>query len=835
MSAVNIEKLLPFVEKPSRYLGVEFNTIKKDLDRVKLRIALAFPDLYEIGTSHFGLQILYHILNSRRDIAAERVYAPGLDMERQLRAGKAPLTTLESRYPLGKFDIIGFSLLYELDYTNILTMLDLSGVPFYSSQRDLDAPLIIAGGPCTCNPEPVAELFDAMVVGDGEGVILELADHWIRWKENGGKDKSELLDAWSVIDGVYIPDHFMARFNRQGFQELLPRQSGYISVQKAVVGNLDTAPFPDRPVVPFGRPVHDRLRLEISRGCSRGCRFCQAGMICRPVRERSPARLLRLADAALRETGYEDLSLMSLSTGDYTRLDALMAHLMARCEPDRVAVSFPSLRAGKLTPELMRMVKQVRKTGFTIAPEAGSQRLRDVINKDISEEDILQTVQNAFDLGWQVIKLYFMIGLPTETREDVEAITGLIANLRRIRSPGKRRGKFNVSVTTFIPKPHTPFQWASQLPLEESRERLAWLKEHLRDQRVQLKWQDPRVSLIEGLWSRGDRRLLPVLMTAYQKGCRFDGWTDSFRFDLWEAALADNGVTPDFFTSRVRAPDEPLPWDHIDMGIDKQFLLEERTRAIRGEATPDCRWGDCQGCGVCDFIDIQPRVYDRFDQRQKYPGTAPENDFNRMRIRYSKLDDARFFGHLEMVNLFLRAFRRCGINVRYTEGFHPKPKVSFSDPLPIGMESEEEAFDIWLPVDSDAETVSEMVNSQLPEGLRVVDVRSATGRLGEHRTGAHAYVVSHPDPLFTEERLMAFHDADHAFVEKWDRKGRLQKRDLKDMVLQIDLLSPVALSIVVRQEPGKTLRPAEILTHVFNLSQQEAKRARVLKKPAHGH
>lgn len=835
MSTINIEKLLPFVEKPSRYLGFESNTIKKDLDRVKLRIALAFPDLYEIGTSHFGLQILYHILNSRRDIAAERVYAPGRDMERQLRAGETPLTTLESRYPLGKFDIIGFSLLYELDYTNILTMLDLSGIPFYSTQRGLDMPLVIAGGPCTCNPEPVAELFDAMVVGDGEDVILALADSWICWKENGGKDKTELLDAWSALDGVYIPDHFKARFNRRGFQELLPLKAGYSSIHKSVVGNLDTAPFPDRPVVPFGRPVHDRLRLEISRGCSRGCRFCQAGMIYRPVRERSPQQLLRQADAALNQTGYEDLSLMSLSTGDYTRLDALMAHLMARCEPNRVAISFPSLRAGKLTPELMRMVKKVRKTGFTIAPEAGSQRLRNVINKNISEEAILQTVQDAFDLGWQVIKLYFMIGLPTETQEDVEAITELIATLRKIRAPKKRRGKFNVSVTTFIPKPHTPFQWASQLSLQESRERLAWLKERLRDQRVQFKWQDPRVSLVEGVWSRGDRRLLPVLMTAYQKGCRFDGWTDSFRFDLWETALAEHGVSPDFFNSRARAIDEPLPWDHIDMGIDKQFLLEERSLATHGEATPDCRWGDCQGCGVCDFIDIQPRVYDRFDQTPTSPGTGPETEFNRIRITYSKLDDTRFFGHLEMVNLLLRAFRRAGINVRHTEGFHPKPKVSFSDPLPIGIESEEEAFDIWLPVESDPETVFDMVNAQLPDGLRLVDVRIATGRLGAHRTGAHTYVVNHPDPLFKEECVVAFHAADHAIVEKLDRKGRLQKRDLKDMVLQIELLSPVLLSMVVKQEPGKTLRPAEILMHVFGLSQEDVQRARVLKKAAHRH
>jgi len=832
---MSIEKHLPFVEKPSRYLGFESNTIKKDLNRVKLRFALAFPDLYEIGTSHFGLQILYHILNSRKDIAAERVYAPGRDLESRLRADRKPLTTLESRYPLDHFDIVGFSLLYELDYTNILTMLDLSGIPLYASQRGPDAPLIIAGGPCTCNPEPIAELFDAMVVGDGEDVILGLAELWIRWKENDGTDKDALLNAWSTLDGVYIPGYFRARLDRNGFQELLPRMTDHTRVRKAVVGNLDTAPFPDRPVVPFGRPVHDRLRLEISRGCSRSCRFCQAGMIYRPVRERSPERLIQQADRALRHTGYEDLSLMSLSTGDYTRLDALMTHLMVRCEPKRVAVSFPSLRAGRLTPELMRLVKKVRKTGFTIAPEAGSQRLRDVINKNITEEDIFRTVQDAFELGWQVIKLYFMIGLPTETQDDIEAIPTLIADLGKIRPPKKRRGKINVSVTTFIPKPHTPFQWASQLSLEASRERLAWLKDRLRNQRVHFKWQDPRVSLIEGLWSRGDRRLLPALVTAYQKGCRFDGWTDSFRFDRWEAALAEHEVDPGFFNTRPRSLDEPLPWDHIDMGIDKQFLVDEWDKAVRGEITPDCRWGDCQGCGVCDFNDIQPRVYDHSGPIPDLRGTDIKTDFQRIRVTYTKLGDARFFGHLEMVNLFLRAFRRADIDIRYTEGFHPKPKVSFSDPLPIGMESDGEVFDIWVPKHVHLEQVSEKVNCELPEGLQLVAVRTAEGRLGRSRSETATYRVTHPDPLFAEDRVNAFHAADTYVVEKQDRKGRLQKQDLKDMVVQIDYVSSTALHLVLRSTPGKTLRPGDILTHVFQLNQEEAKRARILKRIPHDH
>jgi radical SAM family uncharacterized protein len=575
MSFRNLYDILPFVEKPSRYLGSEINAIKKDLNKVKLRFALVFPDLYEIGTSHFGMQILYHLLNRSPDIAAERVFAPGVDMEALLRRSRLPLFTLESHEPIEQFDILGFSLLYELNYTNVLTILDLAGIPFRAAQRDRSHPFIIAGGPCTCNPEPIAEIFDAIVIGDGEQAVLDLAGKWLQWQEDSRREKHDLLKQWSDIEGVYIPSLFEPRIDPDGFQTLIPSLSDYVRIKRAIVADLNQVPFPDKPVVPYGKPVHDRLRIEVSRGCTRGCRFCQAGMIYRPVRERAPQTLMSLAETSIASTGYEDLSLLSLSTGDYGCIIPLMERLMARFASEHVAVSLPSLRAGTLTPDLMQLIKTVRKTGFTIAPEAGSQRLRDVINKNISENEIVETVKDAFNLGWQVIKLYFMVGLPTETTDDLRALVELIKKLRNIKVAKQRKGKINVSIATFIPKPHTPFQWAPQNTLAESEEKISWLKSQLKYPGIRFKWQNPQVSLVEGIWARGDRRLNDLLITAYQKGCRFDGWTDKFKYDLWQEAFAAQGIDPDFYTARRRDVREPLPWDHIDTQVSKEFLQDE--------------------------------------------------------------------------------------------------------------------------------------------------------------------------------------------------------------------------------------------------------------------
>jgi len=827
-----IDDLLPLVEKPSRYLGSEINSIKKDLNQVALRFALAFPDLYEIGTSHFGMQILYHILNTDPDIAAERVFAPGLDMQALLRNTGQSLFSLESRAPLSCFDIIGFSLLYELNFTNVLTILDLANIPFLAAARDHSHPLIIAGGPCTCNPEPMAEFFDAMVVGDGENVILQMAAEWLQWKKDDPVDKGSLLQRWSQIDGVYIPSFFEPQFDARGFQTLIPRFSSYSLIKRAIVDDLNRMPFPEKPVIPFGKPVHDRLRLEVSRGCTRGCRFCQAGMIYRPVRERSPEQLLSLAADSITATGYEDVSLLSLSTGDYGCLAPLIERLMARFGSENVAVSLPSLRAGTLTPELMKLIKQVRKTGFTIAPEAGSQRLRDVINKNISETEIIDTVQDAFQLGWQVIKLYFMVGLPTETDEDIRALVDLVKKLRKIKGVNRSRGKINVSVATFIPKSHTPFQWARQISLTESKSKIDWIRNQLKLPGIQFKWQDPRVSQLEGLWARGDRRLSRLLITAYNKGCKFDGWSDSFNYDLWQAAIAEEGVDLEFFTARMRDVAEPLPWDYIDNRVSRTFLKQEWADALERKLTEDCRRGTCHQCGTCDFEKIEPLTYMDFNEKScSASETMPDlnGDFKKLCVFYAKRDQAKFFGHLEMVNIFLRALKRAGIPVKYSQGFHPKPKISFDDPLPIGIESEQERFILSVPGSVEPESITRLLNSHLPEGLVINSSQLLRPESKPPAAGSHAYRITLRDGNFNPENLISFQNISEMTISLANRKGKLKKIDLKDMVIHIKLMDSKHLRVSLSAETGKTLRPAQILGPIFNLSEDQIKQARIVK------
>ncbi|MBI9087289.1 MAG: TIGR03960 family B12-binding radical SAM protein [Desulfobacterales bacterium] len=832
MQPKTLQDILALVDQPSRYLGSETNRVLKDSKTVRLFVALAFPDLYEIGTSHFGLQILYDLLNRRPDVAAERVYAPAADMEQQLRESGLPLASLESRTPLARFDLIGFSLLYELGYTNVLAMLDLAGLPPMARDRDGRHPLIIAGGPCTSNPEPVADFFDAMVVGDGETVIEAMVSALIEWKTAGDGDRTTLLHRWAAIEGVYVPSFFEPVYGSDGLTRLIARAGTVKCVRRAVVADMDSAPFPGAPIIPFSRPVHDRLRIEVSRGCTRGCRFCQAGMIYRPVRERNVDTLVELAEKSLAVTGYEDLSLLSLSTGDYTHITDLAERLMTQCEAGRVAISLPSLRAGTLTPELMRLIRRVRKTGFTLAPEAGSQRLRDVINKNISESDILDTVQNAFALGWKHVKLYFMIGLPTETETDLKGIVDLVKTIRKIKGPGGRKGQIHVSVGTFIPKPHTPFQWAGQIDIETAKARMVWLKEQLRLPGIQFKWQNPETSLIEGLWSRGDRRMAELLLAAFRLGCRFDGWSDRFRFDLWCQAIEETGIDKEAFTSRHRDLDEPLPWDHIDTRVSKEFLRREWEQALGAIPTADCRSSDCNLCGVCDFKTISPQLAaagSAGTYTAVLAGDAKTDGYKTLRVCYRKVGTARFFGHLELINIFTRAIRRCGIAVKYSEGFHPKPRISFEDTLPVGMESLAEAFYLTVVETQKPAAVFQGLRGQLPDGLEITDCRLAPQRSNRRMARAVRYCVVRRDGTFSENTMAAFEQRENWVVTRVRPNGKRREIDLKKAVYQMVRNDPETMEMVLAAGPGETVRPSEVLSEVFEFQEAQIRASRILK------
>ena len=824
MRSTHIQDILPLVEAPSRYLGSEVNTVKKDPRKVKLKVALAFPDLYEIGTSHFGLQILYHILNQHPAILAERVFTPAPDMEGFLRERELPLQALESGRPLAQFDILGFSLLYELNYTNVLTMLELAGLPFKSVGRDQRHPLVIAGGPCTCNPEPVADFFDAIVVGDGEEVLLQMAEAWIDWHQNGEQSRAALLKHWSHLTGVYVPAL------RDPMCDSAPT-AGPKRIQRAVLGDLDGADFPTSPIVPFSRPVHDRLRLELARGCTRGCRFCQAGMIYRPVRERHPATVMRQCEQSLAKTGYDDISLLSLSTGDYRCIAPLMEQMIQRYACDNVALSLPSLRAGTLTPELMAHIKTVRKTGFTIAPEAGSQRLRDVINKNVTAQDIHQTVQDAFGLGWNLIKLYFMVGLPTEKQADLEELVSLARELSQIKTPGRKKNTINVSVATMIPKPHTPFQWASQISIAEGWQKINWIREALRSPRIRLKWQNPEVSYIEGLMARGGRPMAELILRAYRNGCRLDGWSDHFRFDLWQKSIEEVGLDPDGIVYRERTPDEDFPWDHIDMRVKRSYLWDEWQKALRGDTTDDCRDGVCLDCGVCDFAVIKPRIHptERFSTAGGTERNPVAGDFQQFRVSFSKTGKGRFWGHLEMVNIFIRALRRAGIRLKFSGGFHPKPKLVFDDALPIGMESLVETMMLWVEGDMATQDLVSLLNDELPKGLRITDCQlfDKKDQPGA-RTVVYRVSLNDSDP-FDLQALQRFEAAETVDYTKTNRKGLLKKIDLKVMVKRIDLVEPETLEMEFSAPSGVFIRPDIVLRQVFGLSTEAIRSARVVK------
>ncbi len=601
-----LEHILPLVQKPARYTGGEYRAVVKDKENVTFRVAFCFPDTYEIGMSNLGMRILYGVMNNIPEVWCERVFAPWGDMEEQMRAHHISLYGLESGDPIGDFDIIAFSVGYEMAYTNILNMLDLAGVPVRRADRGEDCPLVIAGGTCCYNPEPMSDFIDVFSLGEGEDVTVETIRLCQRAK-TGKWPKARLLEALAQVPGLYVPSLVDVRYNEDGtIAAYEPKGGVKLPVLKRIVSDLNTSYFPTQTIVPSTEIVHDRVMLEVFRGCIRGCRFCQAGYAYRPVRAKDPKLLVEQGVAACKDSGYQEMTLSSLSTSDYRPLVELCDGLLDYCAPRDIGLSLPSLRADNFSMSLMQRLQAVRKSGLTFAPEAGTQRLRDAINKNVTEEDLKQSCRTAFSGGWSSVKLYFMLGLPTETDEDVLGIADLAKKVLawgREYGAQQRRGiHVTVSTACFVPKPHTAFQWESQVDMEEYMRRVTLLRENMRDRNITYNWHDPDTSFLEAVFSRGDRRLGRVIEAAWRKGAKFDSWTEYFDFARWMETFAELGVDPHFYANRTRGEDEVFPWEVTSVGVSRQFFARERQRAYEAVITPDCR-KQCSGCGANQFCE----------------------------------------------------------------------------------------------------------------------------------------------------------------------------------------------------------------------------------------
>ena len=597
-----LDQLLKRAEKPGRYIGGELNSAKKDPAKVDANFAFAFPDIYEIGMSYLGLQILYHELNKRENIYCQRVFSPAVDMEEMMRAENVPLMSLETKMPIKDMDIVGFTLQYEMSFTTVLNMLDLAQIPVIAAERGEESPIVIAGGPCAFNPEPLADFIDVFLIGDGEALLPKFVEKYIECKKQG-MSKADFLHEASKMQGVYVPSLYSVEYNEDGTIKELCKlyDEAQLPVTRAILPSIEELDFPTNPIIPIVEAVHDRAVVETFRGCTRGCRFCQAGMIYRPVRERSKDKILSLACQQLANTGHDELSLLSLSTSDYSKFEELAMELIDHTKKENVSLSLPSLRIDRFAFDVLNKIQEYKKSGLTYAPEAGTQRLRDVINKGVTEKDIYESVRQALELGWKHIKLYFMIGLPTETYEDLDGIVEIAKKIKDINydvnGPAGGRFRLTVSVSNFVPKAHTPFQWEAQDTAEEFEAKHNYLAEKLRIKGVTFNYHDNTTSAYEAVFARGDRRTGKLLYEAFKAGCKLDGWTEHFNAEGWETAFAKSGIDPAFYTSRKRDFDEILPWDIIDSGISKKFLISEAKKAYDEKTTADCRHG-CTGCGM---------------------------------------------------------------------------------------------------------------------------------------------------------------------------------------------------------------------------------------------
>lgn len=862
-----LQAILRQVSRPSQYLGNELNVIKKDFDQAEVRVALIFPDKYELGMSHVGLRILYDILNKLPFVVCERAFAPDLDMEGCLRHENLPLFSLESKRPLKDFDILGFSFTYELTYSNFLNILDLAQIPRWQKDRNATHPIILGGGGCMTNAEPIADFLDASAIGDGEELVLDVVDTIRQWKKQTA-DRATLLDHLSNIEGIYIPSFFTPEYNPDGtLKKMLPLKSGYEKIKKRIVANIDQAPYPTNLLVPSVKLVHDRIGIEIQRGCNRACRFCQAGYIDRPVRQRSPTTILNIAEESRQKTGIGEISLLSLSAADYECLVPLLKELNGRYAGERVAISVPATRTEKLGPELIEQIKKVRKTGFTIAPEAGSARMRRVINKGNAVDDLYRAVTNAFSAGWNLLKLYYMVGLPFEHDEDVAGIAFEANESIKICLGYSNRAELKLGLSSFVPKPQTPFQWEPQMTIAETERRYSLVKKNLQNRRIRANHHNAQMSFVEGLFSRGDRRLAPLLAMAVDHGCRFDEWQEHFDFGKWESVFAKWDGDPAFYLHRQRGRDETLPWDHLFAQMDKNFLWDEfeKSRVAGGEPeeqvpawrrlkpkldqlpgfTEDCSVERCSDCGVCDYQKIKNRVYVPGDasvvvkkgHREWYGGTAglpstvdsrplPENQkitgFCKLRFRYTKTGPAVYMGHLELMDVLRRAIHRVKLPVAYSQGFHPQMKLAMSHALPVGIDSEWEYFDLEFTSPVDPGQAQNQLNQALPAGLRVLEIQSIDSRTPSLYSNVRSleYMATMPWPQKISKMLADFKNgADVVWIRK-NARGE-KKFNLQDAVEVNHQPDGCVFNFHTKIEPSGTLKPSEVLEALLGIGKEK--------------
>jgi radical SAM family uncharacterized protein/radical SAM-linked protein len=795
-----MKELLPILPRPSRYIGSEWGAAFKDPATVTVRCALAFPDMYEVGMSYLGQKILSEAVNRHPRFWAERVFTPCEETAAILREHNVPLATLESDTPLGEMDVIAFSLTHELCYTNVLYMLDLAAIPLRTADRGEDDPLVLAGGGSTFNAEPVAPFFDAMVLGDGEEALPQVLAAVEQGRRNS-LTRTELLHSLTGIPGVYVPSFF----EDQGPGEpLKPLVEGYDAVEKAVVDDLDATPFPRSVTVPFGA-VHDRLTMEIARGCTRGCRFCQAGMIYRPVRERSLDTLDDILTKGLAATGYEETSILSLSTGDFSALDTLFTRSFDKCAAEQISISLPSLRVGSLSSPIMERISSIRRTGATLAPEAGSQRLRDVINKGVTEDELIEHVRLLFENGWQGVKLYFMIGLPTETDADLDAIVDLCLKVRDAAGRHVKRLQVSAAVSPFVPKPQTPFQWEPQLSYDEIYRRIGYLREQFRrHKRINIKYHEPQMTTLEGLFSRGDRRLADVVERAYRDGALFSSWKDHLDLEPYKRAVDELGLSWDEYTG-PRDPESPLPWDHLSCGLTRKFLLKERERALGETITADCRYAACRNCGVCGHDghvstlttqgdkDIRPRlVFPERDQEGEQPPYSVEKPDltvrqSHFRLWYEKTGPAAYLSQLELQAVFERALRRAGLPLSFSAGFHPMPKLSFGMALPVGVASKAEWINVFLRQDFEPEDVAARLARVMPMGLTPIKAERLSMGKRQPQPVEETYelrVVKDAEGRMAQ--WTAFMNSKEFLVERRTKKGT-RTADIRPMVKEASL------------------------------------------------